>query len=77
MITRTMTRRTEPNSEQLEAVLAYKEKYSYGRDWKQDLLDAWRTGRDVTSLGGHNGRGYLLRQVRNRFGPAWLAQFDG
>ena len=39
----------------------------HGRTWRADLAAAWLSGRDAAEPDGH-----LLRQVRNRFGPAWL-----
>ena len=38
----------------------------HGRTWKQELRDAWMRGSD----GGGE-----LRQIRNNFGPSWLATF--
>lgn len=57
-----------PNPEQMEAILAFKERH--GRFWKTKLGDMWLDGRDASQPGGH-----LLRQVRNTFGPQWLANF--
>lgn len=54
-----------PNEAQREAVLHFADRH--GRGWKEELSRAWYTGRDASEPFG-----YLLRQVRNRFGPAWL-----
>ena len=37
----------------------------HGRTWKQELRDAWMRGSDTGAL----------RQIRNTFGPSWLATF--
>jgi len=57
-----------PTPEQLAALSAYARKY--GNTWKQSLNHAWATGRDA-----HEPDGHLLRQLRNTFGPSWLAKF--
>lgn len=62
-----------PNKDQLDALDEYAEKM--GKDWKDKLLTDWARGTDDRALGGHEGRGYLLRQVRNQFGPTWLALY--
>jgi hypothetical protein len=54
-----------PTADQLAAVAAFATRY--GRTWRADLAAAWLNGRDAAEPDGH-----LLRQVRNRFGPAWL-----
>ena len=56
--------------EQERAVKAYASKH--GRFWKQKLLLAWQTGRDVAEPDGH-----ALRQLRNQGGPRWLAAVKG
>ena len=56
--------------EQEQAVRAYAAKY--GRFWKQKLLLAWQTGQDTAEPLGH-----ALRQVRNQYGPRWLAGVKG
>lgn len=40
-----------------------------GLYWKQRLNDAWQSGKDTTLPGG-----YLLRQIRNTWGPIWLTK---
>jgi hypothetical protein len=55
-----------PSPEQLAAVAAYAARH--GRTWRYALAMAWSTGQDIAEPGGH-----LLRQVRNAYGPAWLA----
>lgn len=42
-----------------------------GVEWKEELLALWCTGRDAAQRGGH-----LLRQIRNQFGPSWLAALE-
>jgi hypothetical protein len=61
-----MTTRPAPNPEQLAALAAFAKRH--GRTWRADLADAWSTGRDTAEPGG-----YFLRQVRNTWGPAWIA----
>lgn len=56
----------QPTPEQLAALDDYKA--SHGRNWKQSLILAWMRGSD-----DREPNGYLLRQVRNTFGPAWLS----
>jgi hypothetical protein len=55
-----------PSPDQLAAVAAYAARH--GRTWRADLAAAWSTGRDTAEPDGH-----LLRQVRNTYGPTWLA----
>lgn len=57
-----------PNEEQLAAIKAYA--LHHGRYWKAQLRTDWMNGRDAQRHNGH-----LLRQVRNQFGPTWLANF--
>lgn len=57
-----------PNDEQLEALRYFS--VLHGREWKHELLNQWRDGRDTC-----NRDGALLRQIRNRFGPQWLESF--
>ncbi len=54
-----------PSPDQLAAVAAFAARH--GRTWRADLAAAWLSGADAREPDGH-----LLRQVRNRFGPAWL-----
>ena len=56
----------ELTTEQQTAVQAFAAKH--GRKWKSALADAWMTGRDASQPDG-----WALRQVRNQFGPKWLA----
>jgi len=58
-----------PNPAQLQAVREYAERK--GKDWKDKLLTAWLNGSDASEPSGH-----LLRQLRNQFGPAWLAKYE-
>jgi hypothetical protein len=55
-----------PSPDQLSAVAAYAARH--GRAWRAALATAWLTGRDTAEPDGH-----LLRQVRNTYGPTWLA----
>lgn len=58
--------------EQYQALKTYAE--WQGPEWKQDLSFDWmRAGTDKW----HSKETYhLLQQVRNRFGPKWLASFE-
>lgn len=60
------TRRTpdldDLNPDQREALLQFKERH--GRYWKQELNNQWMRA----------AAGPLLQQVRNNFGPSWLAK---
>lgn len=58
-----------PNAEQLAALWEYANR-RHPSEWKDDLLDDWLNGKDATRPNGH-----LLRQVRNHYGPKWLASF--
>lgn len=58
---------TELNTEQTAALAAFAAKN--GPKWKDKLADAWATGRDTAEPDGH-----ALRQIRNRFGPSFLAK---
>ena len=55
---------------QRAALEEFKERY--GENWKQELLDKWRTGAAVNAL--RSGNGFYLQQIRNQFGPAWLVK---
>ena len=63
-----MATKEQPSPEQLEALESFKR--SHGSGWKEDLANAWWTGRDASQPNGH-----LLRQIRNQFGPQWLANY--
>jgi hypothetical protein len=56
-----------PTPEMLAALQAFRARH--GRTWKDKLMTMWLTGRDANEPQGH-----LLRQVRNRLGPSWLAK---
>lgn len=58
------------NAEQYKALLEVK--LLLGEFWKSTLMQAWQNGSDVDLIDD----GHLLRQVRNQFGPAWLAKAD-
>jgi len=57
------------NDEQRAALEKFKTKY--GKNWKLVLAEKWWTGADAAEPDGH-----LLRQIRNRLGPEWLASYD-
>ena len=64
--------RIDPNREQLQALKDYA--VAVGDGWKKRLLLDWmRAGTAVYEL---RDRYHLLQQVRNSFGPKWLARFD-
>jgi hypothetical protein len=58
----------KPNAEQIEALKEWAK--LHGRNWKAPLRDAWMDG---DYHGFENS--HLLQQVRNTFGPSWLARF--
>ena len=68
----------EPSTEQLEAVEAFRHKWGAKNrlakhglaNWKDALCWAWAVGCDEKEP-----HGALLRQVRNEFGPDWLANY--
>ncbi len=53
-----------PTQDQAEALASYAAKNGTG--WKTKLLDSWAKGSNTDPL---------LQQVRNQFGPSWLAAF--
>ena len=55
-----------PNSEQLAALKEYATKH--GSRWKDKLLSDWTKGKSESPL---------LQQIRNKFGPEWLASYKG
>jgi hypothetical protein len=62
---------TTPSTEQLAAIEAFAAKYGNLRGgWKEHLLTVWMSGADAREPNGH-----LLRQLRNQFGPSWLAKY--
>lgn len=62
---------TIPSAEQLAAIEAFAAKYAKLRGgWQEHLLTCWMSGADAREPSGH-----LLRQVRNSFGPSWLAKY--
>ena len=62
--------RKHPTPEQYLALARFHDKH--GRNWKQKLNLAWSNGTDANEPDGA-----LLRQVRNQFGPEWLAKWNG
>lgn len=58
-----------PTSAQLNALRGFAQRH--GRTWKSKLNAAWASGRDERLPDAP-----LLRQVRNEFGPVWLARFS-
>lgn len=61
-----------PTPEQLAALAEFAA--ANGRSWKSKLNHAWMTGRYSDYAG--TGRANLLQQLRNNFGPSWLARFS-
>lgn len=59
----------QPNEQQLAAIRNFAR--IYGRRWKEHLNDFWCSGRDEREEDAA-----LLRQLRNDFGPSWLAEFN-
>jgi hypothetical protein len=53
----------QPTTDQLFALINYAN--ANGRTWKSKLNDDWMNGRAEGEL----------QQVRNQFGPTWLARF--
>ena len=62
---------TALSAEQLEALRTFAK--ANGRAWKSKLNDEWMTGRYAV-YNGTDDYG-SLQQIRNRFGPTWLARF--
>ena len=56
----------QPTEAQLAALARFQT--MYGRNWKAHLRCLWQT--DAAHLDGA-----LLRQLRNNFGPEWLAKY--
>lgn len=62
----------QPTAEQLQAIRDYAA--AVGSNWKASLRRDWmRSGTDVWEV---RDRYYLLQQVRNTFGPSWLASYE-
>jgi hypothetical protein len=57
---------THPTRAQLDALIQWASEH--GRNWRQALNTAWMNG----DYDGFNNS-HLLQQVRNNFGPSWLA----
>lgn len=57
--------------EQREALMAYRE--GHGRDWKENLSNAWATGKYKGVSKDHSA---ALQQIRNTLGPEWLTSLD-
>lgn len=56
-------------NDQLQALRSYAKQY--GRYWKASLRESWMNG----DYSGFQGEPAYLQQVRNTFGPSWLARF--
>lgn len=54
------------NPEQRQRLEEFAKKH--GSTWRATLHNMWWTGDDARQTNGH-----LLRQIRNQFGPVWLA----
>lgn len=62
-----------PNAEQIQALKQFAA--ANGRTWKSELRDLWMNGAyNYAVLGGADPA--CLQQVRNEFGPSWLARFS-
>jgi hypothetical protein len=59
-------------SEQLKALAQFAS--ANGRNWKSELNRLWMNGAYSYAVLGGAEAGYL-QQVRNQFGPSWLARF--
>jgi hypothetical protein len=57
-----------PNPEQEAAIRQYAK--DHGKTWKKNLSDDW-----MVAGSRWDGPYYLLQQVRNTLGPAWLWSF--
>lgn len=58
-------------AEQLNTLYAYAK--ANGRTWKAKLNDAWVAGGYDATTGNYIDAS--LQQIRNTFGPSWLANF--
>jgi hypothetical protein len=58
-----------PTTEQINAVIHFA-RY-HGRYWKAELSGCWITGHYPSGVDS-----CYLQQVRNQFGPEWLAKFS-
>jgi|GEM_PF-1554838 len=58
----------ELSDEQQEAILIYAAEK--GDNWKEQLSSSWEKG---TYNWNHSDKSHLLQEVRNQFGPSWLA----
>ena len=45
----------------------------WGRTWKRKLNEAWATAKYPAALKLHQAE---LQQIRNQFGPSWLARIN-
>ena len=59
---------TQPTEIQMQALRGFAARH--GRTWKSKLLDHWMSGAEHREP-DHGP----LREVRNMFGPSWLARF--
>ena len=64
----TLTTIKQPTPEQVKALRSFAN--AHGRTWKSHLNHVWMTGNY-----GFADDSMSLQQVRNSFGPAWLARF--
>jgi hypothetical protein len=59
----------QPTSAQVEALRGFAQRH--GRYWKSKLKALWIDGKEE-----RHPDAYLLRQVRNEFGPKWLTSLS-
>lgn len=59
--------KAQPSVAQMAALVSFAKRN--GRCWRARLYNAWCSGRDALEP-----EGALLRQLRNDFGPKWLAR---
>ena len=59
----------EPTSAQVDALRGFAQRH--GRYWKSKLKALWIDGKEE-----RHPDAYLLRQVRNEFGPKWLTRLS-
>jgi hypothetical protein len=61
-----------PSTEQIEALKEFA--VAHGRNWKSALREAWMTG-NYEGIEPYGNTAAYLQQIRNTFGPSWLAKF--
>lgn len=66
---RSVGKADQPTSAQIEALRGFAQRH--GRNWKSKLKAAWAYGKYE-----RHPDAYLLRQMRNTYGPKWLTRFS-